>query len=98
MVNFDGARQYEAITEARGLSFKVLVAGHRTKRMPKACHLNNVNSLHSEWKRGFRGDGGGWRRDTSMAARVGWWRVVIAIPLQFSGQLLPELHRNDLLA
>jgi len=23
--------------------------------MPKAYHLNSVNSLHSEWKRDFRG-------------------------------------------
>ena len=55
MVLFDGAPQYEAIAKARGLSFKVLVAGRRTKQMPKAYHLNSVNSLHSEWKRDFRG-------------------------------------------
>ena len=55
MVLFDGAPQYEAIARARGISYKVLVAGRRTKRMPKAYHLNSVNSLHSEWKRDFRG-------------------------------------------
>lgn len=55
MVLFDGAPQYEAIAKARGISFKVLVGGRRTKRMPKAYHLNSVNSLHSEWKRDFRG-------------------------------------------
>ena len=51
---FDGAPQYEAIARAHGLSFKVLIAGKRTKKMPNAYHLNGVNSLHSQWKRDFR--------------------------------------------
>lgn len=55
MVLFDGAPQYEAIAKARGISFVVLVAGRRTKLMPKAYHLNSVNSLHAEWKKDFRG-------------------------------------------
>lgn len=54
MVLFDGAPQYEAIARAHGLSFKVLIAGKRTKKMPNAYHLNGVNSLHSQWKRDFR--------------------------------------------
>lgn len=54
MLLFDGAPQYEAIARARGLSFKVLVAGRRSKRMHKAYHLNSVNSLHAQWKDHFR--------------------------------------------
>jgi transposase-like protein len=54
MVLFDGAPQYEAIARNRGLSFKVLVAGRRSRSTPKAYHLNSVNGLHAEWKRDFR--------------------------------------------
>src|SRR5690606_18492965 len=54
MVLFDGAPQYEAIAKARGLSYKVLIAGRRSKTTPKAFHLNSVNELHAEWKRDFR--------------------------------------------
>ena len=55
MVLLNGAPQYEAIARARGTSYNVLVAGRRTKRMPKTYHLNSVSSLHPEWKRDFRG-------------------------------------------
>jgi len=71
IVLFDGAPQYEAIAKARGLSFKVLVGGRRTKRMPKAYHLNSVNSLHSEWKRDFRGR---WRGTGDKLSR--WLRAL----------------------
>ena len=54
MVLFDAAPQYEAIAKARGISFAVLVGGHRSKRMPRAFHLNTVNSLHAQWKDNFR--------------------------------------------
>jgi transposase-like protein len=54
MVLFDGAPQYEAIAKARGISYEVLIAGRRSPRMPKAYHLNSVNSLHAQWKRDFR--------------------------------------------
>lgn len=50
---FDGAPQYEAAARTRGLSYKVLVGGRRTRTTPKAYHLNSVNGLHSEWKSGF---------------------------------------------
>lgn len=55
LVLFDGAPQFEAIAKARGISYEVLVAGRRSRHMPKAYHLNSVNSLHSEWKKDFRG-------------------------------------------
>ncbi|WP_283638313.1 IS1595 family transposase [Marinovum algicola] len=54
MMLFDGAPQYEAIARARGLSYKVLIAGRRSRTTPKAFHLNSVNGLHAEWKSDFR--------------------------------------------
>jgi hypothetical protein len=54
MVLFDGAPQYEAIARARGITYAVLVAGRRSRQMPKAYHLNSVNSLHAQWKNDFR--------------------------------------------
>jgi transposase-like protein len=51
---FDRAPQYEAIAKARGISYEILLAGKRSARMPKAYHLNSVNSLHALWKADFR--------------------------------------------
>jgi hypothetical protein len=53
MLLSDGAPQYEAIAGPRGLSFKVLVADPRAKRMPKAYHLNSANGLHARRKDHF---------------------------------------------
>lgn len=47
---FDGAPQFEAIARSEGMGYQVLIAGRRTKAMPKSCHLNTVNGLHSRWK------------------------------------------------
>ncbi len=54
MVLFDGAPQYEAIAQGRGISYTVLVSGRRGRLTPKAYHLNTVNSLHAYWKDHFR--------------------------------------------
>lgn len=51
---FEQAPQYEAIARARGIFYTVLLAGKCGPRMPKAYHLNSVNSLHASWKEHFR--------------------------------------------
>jgi hypothetical protein len=45
----DGAPQYQAIANAAGLGYWMLVAGRRSRHTPNTYHLNTVNSLHAQW-------------------------------------------------
>jgi len=90
MVLFDGAPQYEAIAKSRGISFKVLIAGRRNRQMPKAYHLNSVNSLHAQWKDDFRPRWRDQRQSIWMATRAGWWRAVAPTRSRFFEQSLPD--------